>query len=222
LPPCYGIDGRAYPVVYLIHGSIQDDTHWLNLGLEFLANTGIENGRYPPFIAIMPNNGPLGNVSSGGEKSVEGVTVNYLMPYVERVLCAWNARQGRSIGGISRGGYWALEIAFLHANLFSAVAGHSSHLRFETDPERYNPLATFAQTDLTTTRIWLDRGESDFLRVGQNQLSDLLTNAGITHEYYINPGGHNETYWAAHISEYIDWHTAVWPQERSLYPVCAR
>ncbi len=220
LPPCYGWENRTYPVVYLIHGSIQTDSHWVDLGLGQLVDAGIVSGRFPPFIAIMPHSGNLGNVSSGGPNSIEGVTVNYLMPYIERTFCTWNAREGRSIGGISRGGYWALEIAFLHTDLFSAVAGHSSHLRFETDPERYNPLATYAQADLSAMRIWLDRGETDFLRVGQNQLSELLTNAGIAHEYYINPGGHNEAYWAAHIQEYIDWHTAVWPRERSQYPDC--
>jgi enterochelin esterase-like enzyme len=220
LPPCYGLDGRVYPVVYLIHGSIQTDSHWLDLGLAQLADAGINDGRYPPFIAIMPFNDRLGNISSGGPNSIEGITVNYLMPYIESVYCTWNAREGRSIGGISRGGYWALEIAFLHTNLFGAVAGHSSHLRFETDPERYNPLATYAQADLSAMRIWLDRGETDFLRVGQNQLSERLTSAGIAHEYYVNSGGHNEAYWAAHLSEYVDWHTAVWPRERALYPVC--
>ena len=222
LPPCYGWDDRVYPVVYLIHGSIQTDSHWTDLGLGPLIDAGITSGIYPPFIAIMPNSGRLGNVTSGGPNSVEGVTVNYLMPYIEQEFCTWNAREGRSIGGISRGGYWALEIAFLHWPLFGAVAGHSSHLRFETDPERYNPLATYAQADLSNMRIWLDRGETDFLRVGQNQLSELLTNAGIAHEYYINPGGHNEAYWAAHLQEYVDWHTAEWPLERSLYPVCER
>lgn len=220
LPPCYGWDDRVYPVVYLIHGSIQTDSHWADLGLGPLADAGIVSGRYPQFIAIMPHSGQLGNVTSGGPNSIEGVTVNYLMPFIERTFCTWNVREGRSIGGISRGGYWALEIAFLHTELFGAVAGHSSHLRFETDPERYNPLATYAQADLSAMRIWMDRGETDFLRVGQNQLSELLTSAGITHEYYINPGGHNEAYWAAHIQEYLDWHTAVWPKERSLYPVC--
>jgi enterochelin esterase-like enzyme len=220
VPPCYGQDGRTYPVVYLIHGSIQTDSHWVDLGLAPLADAAINDGRYPPFIAIMPYNSRLGNISSGGANSIEGVTVNYLMPFVESVFCTWNAREGRSIGGISRGGYWALEIAFLHTDLFSAVAGHSSHLRFETDPERYNPLATYAESDLSAMRIWLDRGETDFLRVGQNQLSEGLTNAGIAHEYFINPGGHNEAYWAAHLLEYLDWHTAVWPRERSLYPAC--
>jgi enterochelin esterase-like enzyme len=222
LPPCYGWDDRVYPVVYLIHGSIQTDSHWLDLGLGRIADAGIVSGRYPPFIAIMPYSDHLGNVSSGGPNSIEGVTVNYLMPYIESVYCTWNTREGRSIGGISRGGYWALEIAFLNSPLFSAVAGHSSHLRFETDPARYNPLSTYAQVDLSSTRIWLDRGETDFLRVGQNQLSEMLTAAGITHEYFVNSGGHNEAYWGAHMVEYVDWHTAVWPRDRNLYPVCAR
>lgn len=220
LPPCYGLDGRVYPVVYLIHGSIQTDSHWVDLGLAQIADAGIENGRYPPFVAIMPYSGSLGNISSGGDNSIEGITVNYLMPYIESEFCTWNTREGREIGGISRGGYWALEIAFLHTDLFSGVAGHSSHLRFETDPARYNPLATYAQADLSNMRIWMDRGETDFLRVGQDQLAGLLTDAGIAHEYYVNSGGHNEAYWLAHIVEYVDWHTAVWPRERSLYPVC--
>lgn len=222
LPPCYGRDGRVYPVLYLIHGSIQTDSHWLDLGLATYADAGIAAGRYPPFIAIMPFSGELGNISSGGANSIEGITLNYLLPYVQANYCAWNDRAGRSIGGISRGGYWALEMAFLHPDLFAAVAGHSSHLRFETDPARYNPLATYATVDLSNSRIWLDRGEKDFLRVGQDQLHSLLTAAGISHEYRVNPGGHNEAYWAAHLPEYIDWHTAGWPLDRAAYPACIR
>jgi enterochelin esterase-like enzyme len=220
LPPCYGSDGRVYPVLYLIHGSIQTDSHWLDLGLATYADAGIAGGRYPPFIAIMPFSDELGNLSSGGERSVEGVTVDHLLPYVESNYCAWADRVGRNIGGISRGGYWALEMAFLHPDLFGAVSGHSSHLRFETDPPKYNPLATYGAADLSGTRIWLDRGETDFLRVGQDQLHDLLNAAGIDHEFRINPGGHNEAYWAAHLAEYIDWHAAGWPRARTLYPRC--
>jgi enterochelin esterase-like enzyme len=222
LPPCYGHDGRVYPVLYLIHGSIQTDSHWLDLGLAAYADAGIVAGRYPPFVAIMPYSGELGNISSGGNNSIEGITLNYLLPYVQANYCAWDDRTGRSIGGISRGGYWALEIAFLHPNLFGSAAGHSSHLRFETDPARYNPLATYTTVDLTGSRIWLDRGETDFLRVGQDQLHNLLTTAGIAHEYRVNPGGHNEAYWAAHLPEYLDWHAAAWPASRTAYPPCIR
>ncbi|KPK09621.1 MAG: hypothetical protein AMJ56_10390 [Anaerolineae bacterium SG8_19] len=220
LPPCYGQDGRVYPVIYLIHGSIQTDSHWLELGLARYADEGIASGRYPPFIAIMPYSGLMGNVTSGGWKSIEGITVDYLLPYIDDNYCAWSEGAGRSIGGISRGGYWALEIAFSHPELFSAVSGHSSHLRFQTDPAEYNPLATYATADLSNMRIWLDRGEKDFLRPGQNQLHQSLDEAGIAHEYHINEGGHSDFYWAEHLPEYLDWHLALWPKDRESYPPC--
>jgi enterochelin esterase-like enzyme len=207
-------------VLYLIHGSIQEDTHWLDLGLAQYADAGIEQGRYPPFIVVMPNSGYLGNLSSGGEKSIEGIIVNYLLPFVDHNFCSWSEARGRNIGGISRGGYWALEIAFSNPDLFGATAGHSTHLRLETDPEKYNPLATYAWADLRNMRIWMDRGEKDFLRTGQEQLHASLEAAGITHEYQVNPGGHSDVYWTDHIGDYLDWHSASWPRERELYPPC--
>jgi enterochelin esterase-like enzyme len=148
------------------------------------------------------------------------VTIENLLPFVEMKFCVLRSASGRSIGGISRGGYWALEIAFRQPEMFGAVSGHSSHLRFETDPARYNPLATYAEADLSAMRIWLDRGETDFLRPGQDQLHERLLAAGITHDYRVNPGGHNDAYWAEHMAEYVDWHAALWPRERTAYPAC--
>lgn len=220
LPPCYGLDGRDYPVLFLIHGSIQTDSHWLDLGLAEYADVGIRSGRYPPFIAIMPYSGRIGNMTSGGPKSVEGKIVGDLIPAIDDLFCTWPEAAGRAIGGISRGGYWALEIAFRYPELFSAVSGHSSHLRFETDPARYNPLATYATADLSKLRIWLDRGEKDFLRTGQEQLHERLTEAGIDHEYRVNPGGHSDAYWAEHLPEYLDWHLALWSHDRDSYELC--
>ncbi|MFN2223828.1 MAG: alpha/beta hydrolase [Candidatus Promineifilaceae bacterium] len=220
LPPCYGLDGRVYPVLYLIHGSIQTDSHWLDLGLDDYADAGILSGRYPPFIAIMPYSGRLGNMTSGGPNSVEGNLTDRLIPAIDDLYCTWPEAAGRAIGGISRGGYWALEIAFRHPELFGAVSGHSSHLRFETDSARYNPLATYATADLSNMRIWLDRGETDFLRSGQDLLHERLIAAGIAHEYRINPGGHSDAYWAQHLPEYLDWHLALWPHNRDAYEQC--
>jgi len=220
LPPCYGQQGRTYPVLYLFHGSIQTDSHWADLGLPQLVDEGIADGRYPPFIVIMPYNDSLGNNTSGGEHSIEGVTVNALLPYIDQTFCTWTDRDGRSIGGISRGGYWALMIAFRHTDLFTSVSGHSSHLRYETDKAEYNPLSTYAEADLTHMRIWLDWGERDFLYFGQKTLHESLTEVGIAHEAHMNEGGHNEWYWLAHITEYLDWHAAAWPLDPAAYPAC--
>lgn len=220
LPPCYGQQGRTYPVLYLFHGSIQTDSHWADLRLPQLIDAGIVAGRFPPFIAIMPFNGELGNLSSGGERSIEGITLNALLPYVDANYCTWRAREGRSLGGISRGGYWALMLAFRHPDLFTAVSGHSSHLRLETDKAEYNPLATYATADLAHMRIWLDWGEKDFLYYGQKTLHESLAEAGIPHEVHVNEGGHNERYWLAHIAAYLDWHAAAWPLDPAAYPPC--
>jgi enterochelin esterase-like enzyme len=190
------------------------------LGLAGYIDAGISDNRFPPFIAIMPDNGKIGNYTSGGTKSVEGIIVDNLIPFVDDNYCSWSSAEGRSIGGISRGGYWALEIAFRQPNLFVTVSGHSSHLRLETDPARYNPLSTYESSDLSDIRIWLDRGDNDFLWEGQDLLHTLLTEAGVLHHYQVSPGGHSDSYWAEHLPQYIDWHASFWPTERAQYPQC--
>lgn len=222
LPPCYGHDGRVYPVLYLFHGSIQTDSQWADLGLVEAIDTGIRDGRYPLFISIMPYNGQIGNMTSGGDGSIEAITLNALIPFTDSAFCTWAVAGGRSLGGISRGGYWALMIAFRHTESFTAVSGHSSHLRLETDAAAYNPLATYAQADLSNMRIWLDWGEGDFLRHGQERLHRSLSEIGVAHVATVNEGGHSEAYWATHLREYLDWHAAGWPRERSHYPECLR
>ncbi|HSH01217.1 MAG TPA: alpha/beta hydrolase-fold protein [Anaerolineae bacterium] len=220
IPPCYGHDGRVYPVLYLFHGSVQTDSHWQDLGLVGYMDGAIANGFFPPFIVVMPNNGDLGNMTSGGPNSIEGVTNDELIPYVEQYFCAWRSRSGRSLGGISRGGYWALAIAFRSPGRFRSVSGHSSHLRLETDVPEYNPLATYATANLGGLRIWMDWGEEDFLRPGQEQLHTSLTAAGIPHEVHVNPGGHSNGYWGTHIATYLSWHARAWPRDRNSYPLC--
>lgn len=222
LPPCYGHDGRVYPVLYLIHGSGHNDDQYIHLGLAQHIDQGIREGRYPPFIVIMPDSGSWGDATSGGERSIEGVTVQDLIPYVDASYCSWSAREGRSIGGISRGGYWALMIAFRQPEMFAAVSGHSSQLRLSVDPPQYNPLATYASANLSNLRIWMDWGERDFLRAGQEQLHQLLMNAGIPHRVKISPGNHANYYWFEHLGEYLDWHVESWPMAREVYPPCER
>ena len=218
LPPCYGQDGRSYPTLILLHGSIQTDSHWPDLGLAQYADTGIIDGRYPPFIALMPHLGELGNNTSGGDNSVEGLIINNFIPFIDDTYCTWD--EARSIGGISRGAYWALMMAFRHTDLFTAVSGHSSQLDLNIDAEQYNPLATYAEADLSQLHIWLDWGENDFLQTGSQAMSSALAQANIAYEHHLFGGGHNDRYWQVHLRDYLDWHTAVWPTERDTYPPC--
>lgn len=220
LPPCYGQDGRAYPVLYLLHGSGWTDKQWVELGIAQHIDAGIREGRYPPFVAIMPDDSDINDRTSGGTRSVEGVFLEDLLPYVESNFCAWQSREGRALAGISRGGYWALMLAFRHTDLFSAVSGHGSQLRLEVDPAQYNPLALYTAVDLSDLSIWLDWGEYDFLRAGQIRLHEGLMTAGIPHQATVNPGGHSQSYWYANVQSYLDWHAQHWPMAREAYPAC--
>jgi S-formylglutathione hydrolase FrmB len=69
-------------------------------------------------------------------------------------------------------------------------------------------------------QIWLDWGENDFLRRGSQAMTEALAEAGIAHEGHVFGGGHNDRYWQVHLPDYLDWHAAVWPQERESYPAC--
>src|SRR4051812_3697778 len=46
-PPCYAESTVSYPVVYLMHGSNDDDGQWGRLGIGQALDTGIANGTLP-------------------------------------------------------------------------------------------------------------------------------------------------------------------------------
>jgi enterochelin esterase-like enzyme len=218
LPPCYGASGRLYPTLYVFHGNIYTESHWDDLGVDGAADAGIAAGTLPPFLIVMPFDGEIANVTSGGDWSFEGVVLHELMPFIEDHYCAWPAREGRALGGISRGGYWSLEIAFRHPDLFAAVGGHSAALFYEYDGPGYNPLTAGLDPQLNELAIYLDIGDQDWLRQGVFDLHAAMDAAGIGHEWWLNPGAHTDAYWAEHIPEYLAWYASHWPAGEGAYP----
>ncbi|MBX3058262.1 MAG: hypothetical protein KF770_17505, partial [Anaerolineae bacterium] len=71
LPPCYGVDGRVYPVIYLFGGNSQDDSAWDNYGLDEAAEAAIQQGLIPPLLLVMVDGGWIANTTSGGPNSYE-------------------------------------------------------------------------------------------------------------------------------------------------------
>ncbi len=221
LPPCYGEDGRAYPTLYLLHGGAHSDDHWDYLGIDEVAEELIRSGTIPPLLIVMPDGGELANNSSGGPRSFEGLFLNDLLPFIESNYCSWTSRQGRAIGGISRGGYWALEIAFRNPNLISSVGGHSAALLDAYAGVELNPQHTALTNDLNGLRIYLDIGDRDYLINQVFKLHEDMEDAGVPHTWNLNDGQHLDSYWSEHLGEYLRWYSKMWPEERSLYPLCS-
>lgn len=222
LPPCYGQDGHGYPALYMFGGNIHDDSIWDTLGLDEAAEAAITNGDIPPLLIIMPDNGWLANTTTSGPASYEGFVLNELIPHIESQFCAWPAREGRAAGGLSRGGYWSLMMAFRRADLFQSVGGHSPALIDSFAGPAEDPAQTAATNDLGNLRIWIDIGERDPYLVQAQPVHEALAGRGIAHEWRVNPGTHEEAYWRENLGEYLAWYSDGWRVERQTLPRCGQ
>lgn len=213
-PPCYAEITTPYPVLYLMHGSNDDDGQWGRLGIQAVLDEGINNGTLPPMIVIMPFGEWIANQNQFDVVSWENVFLQELMPLVESQYQVDARRETRAIGGISRGGFWAFEIAFRHPDLFSIVGGHSAFFAEGNAPPDFDPLKLAQNASgLDSLRIWLDRGKDDYARPGLDLMRERLAARGLPHDYTIYAEGqHNNDYWRQHVSDYLAFYAAGWTQ----------
>jgi enterochelin esterase-like enzyme len=169
----------------------------------------------------MPDVGWLANNTSGAAGSLEQLFVEELLPHIEASYCLWAEAAGRALGGLSRGGYWSLEIAFRHPELFASVGGHSPALLDVLDHPDLNPQYTAFARPLGGLRIYLDVGQGDYLQANVIRLHEEMVTAGIAHDWSYEPGSHEDAYWAERAGRYLEWYAAPWPRDRSAYPSCA-
>jgi enterochelin esterase-like enzyme len=226
LPPCYGSTTRRYPYVILMHGSDADHTEWTDqLNIQGALDTGLATKSLPPMILVMPEGGVLANTNVFRDgASWDNVVVNELMPEIEKNFCTWNTRDGRAIGGISRGGFWAFEIAFRRPDMFGAIGGHSPFFDPQIAPPAYNPLSLAKTVQFPPglqPRIWVDTGKDDYARPNIDVFQKTLANRNIDPGYTMNPTGqHDVAYWAAHVSEYLAFYGQTWPRNVMDLPSC--
>jgi enterochelin esterase-like enzyme len=211
LPPDQPCDTAGYPVIYLFHGANTDESQWDDVQVDEAADAGRAKGTLPPVILVLPrrlNDNTL--PGPGGDLPFEHFVITELIPWVEQHTPARPDREHRAIGGISRGGFWALEIAFHHPELFSEVGGHSPVVGQKEEPFSPLGLATTMATKLRSLRVWLDVGTEDSLKNGTADLAANLTAARVPVTFEQWPGGHNRPYWRRHAADYLAFYTALW------------
>ncbi len=193
-PPCYDWTPGRLPVIYLLHGGGTDETQWPDLNVQIDADALIAQGA-PPFMVVMP----------GGlyreDVDYEAFVLNDLIPGVQGLLRVRTDGNGRAIGGISLGGYWALKTAFQHPDQFAAVGGHSPVV---TRGEQDDPLAlALTAQGLGQLPITLDVGQFDSLRASTEQFAADLSARGLLATLTVSPGSHNRPYWRARTGDYL-------------------
>ena len=222
-PPCYDTSTDAYPVIYLMHGSNDDDNQWIRLGLVDVLNERILSGEMSPIVVVMPFGNLIANRNRFDNFSWNHIFLTELMPDAHAKYNISEERGQRAIGGISRGGFWAYQIAFANPELFSIVGGHSAFFDLYHAEASVNPLdLALSSPNLETMRLWLDRGGDDFADVGLDIMNDRLIQRGVDFTYNIYPiGEHNNIYWSSHVEEYVDFYVEDWLQAETTSPTPA-
>lgn len=227
LPPCYGETALRYPLLLLLPDADADETQWTELGLADTLDRGTRLGVLPPMVVAMP---ALGNIGLRDQfppdPSYETLLIDELLPELESNLCLWEDRTQRAIGGIGRGGFWAMSLAMRQPDLFSAAGSHSGIYTENLDlvPPPFNPLDIARNSTLlpgADLRLYLDNAAGDNLAAAQQLLSDRMTARQVRHTYIINPvGGHDSAYWSSQLSAYLSFYGEAWPRTYSGLPTC--
>ncbi|MDP4238118.1 MAG: alpha/beta hydrolase family protein [Bacteroidota bacterium] len=138
LPEDYDRSLRSYPVVYLFHGTGDDETSWIQFGeLCRYLDENIKNGTFPPAIFILPD-GKLSWYSNDVEKkdAWRDMFIKELIPTVEKAYRIRSKREFRAIAGNSMGGFGVLSVALNYPELFSTCIPMSAAIF--TDEEIVN------------------------------------------------------------------------------------
>jgi enterochelin esterase-like enzyme len=209
LPPCYEIQAELeYPVLYLLHGQTYNQDQWVRMGVPSLADQLIHNGEAQPFIVIFPDDRYWNLVAGAG---FGDRLINDLIPYVDTNYRTLKDREHRALGGLSRGGGWAVQLGFDHPDLFGVLGLHSPAIFKDNAPEIEGILKKMSEAD--RPHLWFDIGDADREQGSAFLLEEILTRNDYIHEFHQFSGDHSETYWSAHVDEYLRWYVKQWPAD---------
>ena len=209
-PPCYDPHATTpYPVIYLLHGQEQDASLWQDLDIQAAADDLVLNHTRQPFLIVMPVERYYFRAPENNR--FPDAILEELLPWVETHLPACAQKECRAIGGISRGAAWAVRLALQNWDVFGALGAHSTPL-FDGDLESLPGwLDAIPLADLP--RMYVDVGSTDPAVKDASAFEQTLNSLGIPHEWHLNSGRHNESYWAEQLPAYLAWYTLPWMEE---------
>jgi S-formylglutathione hydrolase FrmB len=214
IPPARA-PARPRPLLVFLHGRGGDNES--ELGTQPLFTTLHQLGPRAPVVAF-----PDGGDHSYWHDRADGDWSRYVsdevIPQVTRRFHTDPRRV--AIGGISMGGFGALDLAERGARHWCAVGAHSPALwqtAGETADGAFDDAEDFAAHDviaaatsgdgaavLAAQPLWIDAGNEDPFLPGDHAFVDALHAAGDTNvQLDTKPGDHDGDYWSSRWKEYL-------------------
>jgi enterochelin esterase-like enzyme len=224
LPADYETSQRSYPVLYLLHGSGDDQSGWVQFGeTKLIADKAIAEGKSTAMIIVMPdgNTGQRGYFNSpDGNWNYEDFFFQEFMPYIEKTYRIRAEKRYRAISGLSMGGGGTFMYALHHPELFSSacpLSASTGPISMEEATTRWEKQYPGISKDALTkyyarhsalelmnnmpedqkkaVRWYIDCGDDDFLYEGNGLVHIAMRKKEIPHEFRIRDGAHNWSYW---------------------------
>lgn len=224
-PPCYDTSGeKRYPVLYLQHGSFEDETGWAGQGKAgLILDNLIAEGKAKPMIILMDN----GYAFRPEEQQVvsnptrpamvfEEVMIGEIIPMIDRRFRTINHRESRAIAGLSMGANQTMRIIMNNLNTFAYYGGFSGTANYpsaaDIDVESFLGGA-FRDGNHVNEQIrvlWLGVGttEPEVFPQSINAFRKMLQKQGIRHHYYESPK-------TAH--EWLTWRRSLYQYAQLLF-----
>jgi len=220
LPPGYATHpGVRYPVFYLLHGFPgRPEAFFQTVRLAVLEDTLLTEHRIQPMILVAP----FGSTGTFTDKEwADGIRPHEdwatfvsrdLVGAIDQRFRTIPEGSARALGGLSEGGYGALNIGFRHPGEFrvleswsgyglaadiSSIFGKSKVLLRENSPLLTLPAAAPALR-ATHTFVWFYSGSSDKLLPQNEQLLRLAKALGVSSHFSVLRGGHDWSLWRGH------------------------
>ncbi len=210
-PPGYEDEAdRHYPVLYLLHGSGDNEASWTDVGrANLILDNLIAEGMAQPMLVVMPNGHPVPwssrrrGLRSGNTEAFREDLLNAAIPLVESLYRARRDRRQRAVAGLSMGGGQALHCGAGNLDRFAWVGAFSSAA---PDPDEDGVAAAFLanpeRANLELELLWIGIGREDFLLERNQAFKAALDSAGIEHTYLLTDGGHSWPVWRDYLARF--------------------
>jgi enterochelin esterase-like enzyme len=131
---------KRYPVLYLQHGSFEDETGWASQGKAgLILDNLIAGGKAVPMIIVMDNGyaykSQNGDSNARPASAFEEVLINEVIPMIDSKFRTLPDRDNRAIAGLSMGANQTMRIIMNHLDKFSSYGGFSGTSNYPTSNE---------------------------------------------------------------------------------------